>query len=32
MKISASIYSNNDRGLETLINDLDRYNVDMFSC
>ena len=29
MKISASIYSNNDRTLETLIKDLDNYNVDM---
>mgnify|MGYP003340852498 FL=1 len=30
MKISASIYSNNDRSLEILIQDLDKYNVDMF--
>ena len=30
MKISASIYSNNDRSLENLIKDLDNYNIDMF--
>ena len=30
MKISASIYSNNDRSLEILIQDLDKYNIDMF--
>tara|TARA_B100000287_G_scaffold130459_1_gene122600 strand:+ start:4427 stop:5440 length:1014 start_codon:yes stop_codon:yes gene_type:complete len=30
MKISASIYSNNDRSLEILIKDLDKYNIDMF--
>ena len=29
MKISASIYSNNDRSLEILIQDLDKYNIDM---
>ena len=29
MKISASIYSNNDRSLEILIQDLDKYNVDI---
>ena len=29
MKISASIYSNNDRSLENLIKDLDNYNIDM---